>query len=68
LHGNPDLGVFLWFLIFMGAFEAIQAFWQTKWGGLFLPLAMGILAVVLGFHLVTSPVASALVLTLLLAV
>jgi uncharacterized membrane protein HdeD (DUF308 family) len=60
--------VFGWILIFMGAFEVIQAFWQAKWGGLFLNLAQGILAVVVGFHLVTSPVASALVLTLLLAV
>ena len=59
---------FGWILIFMGAYEAVQAFWQTKWGGLFLNLAMGILAVVVGFHLVTSPVGSALVLTLLLAV
>src|SRR5665647_1793828 len=57
---------FGWILIFMGAFEAVQAFWQTKWGGLFLNLAMGILAVVVGFHLVTSPVDSALVLTCLL--
>jgi hypothetical protein len=46
---------FGWILIFMGAYEAVQAFWQTKWGGLFLNLAMGILAVVVGFHLVTSP-------------
>jgi uncharacterized membrane protein HdeD (DUF308 family) len=59
---------FGWILIFIGAFEAVQAFWQNKWGGLFLHLALGILAMVVGFHLLTSPVASALVLTLLLAV
>ena len=59
---------FGWILIFMGAFEAMTSLWQTKWGGLFLQLAMGILAVVVGFHFVASPVASALVLTLLVAV
>ena len=59
---------FGWLLIIAGAFEAIQAFWQPKWGGLFLHLMVGILAVVVGFHLVSSPAAGALVLTLIMAI
>lgn len=60
--------VFGWGLIFVGAFEALQSLWQPKWSGLFLQLTVGILAVVVGFHLLAAPAAGALVLTLLLAV
>ena len=59
---------FGWLLIFVGAFEALQSFWQPKWSGLFLQLTVGILAVVVGFHFLTSPAAGALVLTFLMAV
>ena len=59
---------FGWLLIIAGAFETVQSFWQPKWGGLFLHLMVGILAVVVGFHLVTSPAAGALVLTLIMAI
>jgi uncharacterized membrane protein HdeD (DUF308 family) len=52
----------------VGAFEAVQSFWQPKWGGFFLHLVGGILAVVVGSHLVTSPKAGALVLTLVMAI
>ena len=60
--------VFGWTLIFAGAFEALQSLWQPKWGGLFLQLTVGILAVVVGFHFVASPATGALVFTLLMAV
>jgi uncharacterized membrane protein HdeD (DUF308 family) len=59
---------FGWLLIVMGAIEAIQSFWQPRWGGFFLHLLVGILAVVVGFHLLTSPAAGALVLTFVMAV
>ena len=60
--------VFGWTLIFAGAFEALQSLWQPKWGGLFLQLTVGILAVVVGFHFLASPATGALVFTLLMAV
>ena len=59
---------FGWVLIFTGVFEAVQSFWQKKWGGFFLHLIVGILAVVVGFHLVSSPKAGALLLTLVMAI
>jgi len=59
---------FGWLLIVVGAIEAVQSFWQPKWGGFFLHLVGGILAVVVGSHLVTSPAAGALVLTLVMAI
>jgi uncharacterized membrane protein HdeD (DUF308 family) len=59
---------FGWLLIIAGAFETVQSFWQPKWGGLFLHLMVGILAVVVGFHLISSPEAGALVLTLIMAI
>jgi uncharacterized membrane protein HdeD (DUF308 family) len=59
---------FGWLLIIMGAIEAIHSFWQHRWEGFFLHLIVGILAVVVGFHLVTAPVQGALVLTLIMAI
>ncbi len=59
---------FGWLLIIMGAIETGQSFWQPRWGGFFLHLMVGILAVVVGFHLITSPAAGALVLTFVMAV
>jgi uncharacterized membrane protein HdeD (DUF308 family) len=58
---------FGWLLIFSGAFEAVQSFWQRRWGGLFLHLLVGVLYAVVGFMVVANPGASALVLSLLLA-
>jgi uncharacterized membrane protein HdeD (DUF308 family) len=59
---------FGWLLIIVGAIEAIQSFWQPRWGGFFLHLIVGILAVVVGFHLVSSPIQGALILTLIMAI
>jgi uncharacterized membrane protein HdeD (DUF308 family) len=59
---------FGWLLIVVGAIEAVQSFWQPRWGGFFLHLIIGILAVVVGFHLVSSPIEGALVLTLVMAI
>lgn len=59
---------FGWILIAAGAIEAVQSFWQPKWGGFFLHLGLGILGVVVGFHLVSSPAAGAVVLTLIMGI
>jgi uncharacterized membrane protein HdeD (DUF308 family) len=59
---------FGWLLIAVGAIEAVQSFWQPRWGGFFIHLIVGILAVVVGFHLVSSPMSGALVLTLVMAI
>uniref|UniRef100_A0A7C3Z054 HdeD family acid-resistance protein n=1 Tax=Desulfobacca acetoxidans TaxID=60893 RepID=A0A7C3Z054_9BACT len=57
---------FGWILVAVGAIEAVQSFWQPRWGGFFLHLFLGILAVVVGFHLVSSPAAGALILTFIM--
>ena len=55
-------------MIIVGALEAMQAFWQPRWGGFFLHLIVGILAVVIGFDLVTSPEVGVLLLSLFMVV
>ncbi len=57
-----------WLLLIIGVVEAVQAFWQRKWGGILLHLLGGILAAVVGLIIVANPGAGALVLTLILAV
>jgi uncharacterized membrane protein HdeD (DUF308 family) len=55
-------------LIVGGVLEAIHAFWREKgWGGFFIDLLTGILYVVVGFLLVANPAASAVALTLIIA-
>ncbi len=59
---------FGWLLVFSGIFEAVQSFWQKQWGGFFLHLAVGILYAIVGFMLIANPGASAVALTLLMAI
>ena len=59
---------FGWLLIFSGVFEVVQSFWQKRWGGFFLHLAVGILYAIVGFMLIANPEASAVALTLLMAI
>ena len=59
--------LFGWILLLMGGVEIGHAFYQKQWGGFFLHLVNGILAIVVGFLLATNPGASAVMLTLLLA-
>lgn len=59
--------LFGWILLLMGGIEVGHSFWQRQWGGFFLHLVNGILSIVVGFLLATNPGASAVVLTLLLA-
>lgn len=58
---------FGWLLIFAGALEAVHSFWRKAWGGFFVDLLAGLLYLVIGVLLVANPAASAVTLTLLLA-
>ena len=56
-----------WLMIIAGVVEAIHAFWKKAWGGLFLHLLLGVLYVVVGFMVLANPGASAISLTLIMA-
>jgi uncharacterized membrane protein HdeD (DUF308 family) len=59
---------FGWLLIFAGIIEIVLAFMVGTWSGFFLHLLMGILFGVIGFLLLTKPVASAEAITMVMAV
>lgn len=59
--------LFGWILLVVGVLEVINGFRQRQWGGFFLHLLNGILSVVAGVLIIGNPAASALLLTLLLA-
>ncbi len=59
--------IFGWLLIFGGVTEAVYAFWRKRWGGFFIDLLTGLLYLVVGFLVVSNPVAGAEVLTLMIA-
>jgi uncharacterized membrane protein HdeD (DUF308 family) len=50
-----------------GCVEIVSSFWARHWGGLFLHVLAGILYAVIGFLMVTRPLAAAAGLTLMLA-
>jgi len=50
-----------------GCVEVVSSFWARQWGGFFLHLLAGILYAVIGFLMVTRPLAAAAGLTLMLA-
>lgn len=56
------------FFIVLGLFEGVQSFKLSKWSSFFLHLALGILYVLAGISIIYYPVASALNLTLFLAI
>ncbi len=56
-----------WLLVVSGVFEAIQAFRERKSGGFFLHLLSSVIGLLVGFLVVTHPVAGALAWTLLFA-
>ncbi len=58
---------FGWVLIVGGALEAIHAFLRKGWGGFFVDLLAGLLYLVIGILLVLHPTASAITLTLFVA-
>lgn len=59
---------FGWLMLIGGVVEALHAFWRKDWGGFFLDLLGGVLYLVIGFMLVANPAASAVALTLVIAV
>lgn len=56
-----------WMLIFTGVIEAAHSFGCKNWGGFFVNLLSGILYTVVGFMMLANPGASAVALTLLIA-
>ena len=60
--------VFLgWLMIGGGVLETIHAFGCKQWGGFFIDLLTGLLYIVVGFMIIANPGATALTLTLLIA-
>ncbi|MEM8667311.1 MAG: HdeD family acid-resistance protein [Planctomycetota bacterium] len=57
-----------WLMIFAGISVMINAFQCKQWGGFFLDLLMGILYTVVGFMIVGNPGATAVALTLIVAI
>lgn len=56
-----------WLMIVGGVVEVVHAFGIKHWGGFFIDLLTGILYVVVGFMIVANPGATAVTLTLLIA-
>ncbi len=56
-----------WLMIFVGVVQVVHAFGVKNWGGFFIDLLTGILYVVVGFLVVANPGATAVTLTLLIA-
>lgn len=56
-----------WLMIVGGAMETVHAFSCKAWGGFFIDLLAGILYTVAGFLIVSNPGASAIMLTLMIA-
>ncbi len=63
-----SMAFFGWLLIFAAIIEIVLAFMVGSWSGFFLHLLMGILFGVIGFLLLTKPVASAEAITMVMAV
>lgn len=57
-----------WLMVVGGVVEAAHAFWMKNWGGFFLDLLGGLLYLVVGLMIVANPAATAVTLTLLIAV
>ena len=58
---------FGWLLIIGGLMAAVHGFWRKAWAGFFLDLISGILYLAVGTMIVANPGASALALTLVIA-
>jgi uncharacterized membrane protein HdeD (DUF308 family) len=59
--------VFGWIVIIGGIVEGVQSFYVRRWQGVFLHLIAGLLGILVGFLIVTHPIAGALAWTLLFA-
>ena len=56
-----------WMLVVTGVIESAHAFGCKRWGGFFINLLSGVLYTVVGFMMIANPGASAVALTLLIA-
>jgi uncharacterized membrane protein HdeD (DUF308 family) len=52
--------VFGWIVITGGIVEGVQSFYARRWQGVFLHLIAGLLGILVGFLIVTHPIAGAL--------
>lgn len=59
--------MFGWLLVIGAILEIVFSVYEKTWGGMFIDLLMGVLYGVVGFMLLANPAASALTLTLLIA-
>ena len=59
--------MFGWLILIGGVLQAGHAFWRRAWSGFFLDLLTGLLYVVVGMIMVGHPLASAMGLTLVIA-
>ena len=57
-----------WLMIVSGVFQAVHAFTCKGWSGFFIDLLTGLLYIVVGFMIVANPAATAITLTLLIAI
>jgi uncharacterized membrane protein HdeD (DUF308 family) len=55
-------------LVVGGVLQTVHAFWDRRWNGFFIDLLGGILSLVVGLMIAANPAASAVALTLLIAV
>jgi len=62
-----SLMVFGWLLVIGAVMEIAFSFYERTWGGMFVDLLMGVLYGVVGFMMLANPAASAVTLTLLIA-
>ena len=56
-----------WLMIVTGVLEVLHSFTVKRWGGFFIDLLLGMLYAVVGFMIVANPQATAITLTLLIA-
>src|SRR5450759_1115806 len=56
-----------WLMIVSGVFQAVHAFTCKGWSGFFIDMLTGLLYAVVGFMIVANPAATAITLTLLIA-
>jgi uncharacterized membrane protein HdeD (DUF308 family) len=63
-----SVDIFGWLLVIGGVLSLVDAFVQRRWGGFFMELFAGILYIIVGLMVVANTAASAVVLTLVIAV
>ncbi len=62
-----SLYLFGWLLIIGGVMEIAYGVWRKTWSGFFIDLLVGVLYAVVGFMVIANPAATAVALTLLIA-